>query len=650
MHGILDIEDLNTGTILKQGDKTTLRFRLVDYDRDNLTLSGQSVDVVLLTPDFLQKTTIASAKVGTDNVVSFEITADILPGEYFMEFVVNNGQIFPSEHRSYFAITPSSKDDGVNLIQMYGKEQLIQEVIPKVEKASAEEVVRVATPRIIPKINSSGTWVIDGKDTNVQATGPKGDKGEQGDIGPQGPRGLTGPQGATGPKGDAFKHSDFTPAQLAALKGEKGDQGDTGPRGLTGPTGPKGDQGNVGPRGPIGPTGPKGDQGEQGPRGIQGPPGKDGEVTFESLTASQKESLKGDKGDPGPIGQTGPRGAIGPKGDPGEQGQPGPKGDQGDPGPQGARGATGSRGLTGPKGDQGPQGPPGPKGEPGDPATETFTKTEADKYFQPKGNYLTAIPKEYVTATDLDNKSDLKVQDTRNDDRNPLWYMDNYGSKQVFEFKYRKNVGDPPVEASASKNYTIILTRVPWRDKSGGYPTQLSFGERIALRIGTSETTWGEWVTLATTEDINKIALTPGPKGDPGPAGPQGPRGYTGARGETGPTGPKGDPGPTGPQGPRGATGLTGQKGADGRDGFITYIRYANNPSGYNMTAAPRSDTTYIGIYPSGSENAPTAPSVYDWTRIKGDPGTSIDTWAGTQAEYDRIYRKSPTTLYIIKG
>ena len=210
MHGILDIEDLNTGTILKQGDKTTLRFRLVDYDRDNLSLSGQSVDVVLLTPDYAQKTTIASAKVGTDNIVSFEITADLLPGEYFMEFVVSNGQIFPSEHRSYFAITPSSKDSGVNLIQMYGKDQLIQEIVPKVEKASAEEVVRVATPRIIPKINSSGTWVVDGKDTNVQATGPKG---------------------------DAFEYSDFTPAQLAALKGEKGDQGDIGPRGLPGSKG-----------------------------------------------------------------------------------------------------------------------------------------------------------------------------------------------------------------------------------------------------------------------------------------------------------------------------------------------------------------------------------------------------------------------------
>ena len=273
MHGILDVEDLNTGTILKQGDKTTLRFRLVDYDRDNLSLSGQSVDVVLLTPDYAQKTTIASAKVGTDNIVSFEITADILPGEYFMEFVVSNGQIFPSEHRSYFAITPSSKDSGVNLIQMYGKEQLIQEIIPKVEKTSAAEVVRVATPRIIPKINSSGTWVVDGKDTNVKATGPKGDTGPRGATGARGATGPRGPIGQTGPKGDAFEYSDFTPEQLAALKGEKGDQGDIGPRGL------------------------KGSKGDPGPRGVQGPPGKDGTVSFDALTASQKASLKGDKGE-----------------------------------------------------------------------------------------------------------------------------------------------------------------------------------------------------------------------------------------------------------------------------------------------------------------------------------------------------------------
>ena len=33
-----------------------------------------------------------------------------------------------------------------------------------------------------------------------------------------------------------------------------------------------------------------------------------------------------------------------------------------------------------------------------------------------------------------------------------------------------------------------------------------------------------------------------------------------------------------------------------------------------------------------------------------GRDGTSITTWTGTQAEYDRIYNKSSTTLYIIKG
>lgn len=95
---------------------------------------------------------------------------------------------------------------------------------------------------------------------------------------------------------------------------------------------------------------------------------------------------------------------------------------------------------------------------------------------------------------------------------------------------------------------------------------------------------------------------------------------------------------------------LKGEPGKDGQNGMITYIRYANNPSGYNMTATPQSDTTHIGIYTYEGKNAPTAPSVYAWTRIKGDPGTSITTWTGTQAQYDRIRSKSSTTLYVIKG
>lgn len=609
MHGILDIEDLNTGTIIKQGDKTTLRFRLVDYDRDNLSLSGQSVDVVLLTPDFMQKTTIASAKVGKDNIVSFEITADILPGEYFMEFVVSNGQIFPSEHRSYFAITPSSKDSGVNLIQMYGKDQLIQEIIPKVEKASAEEVVRVATPRIIPKINSSGTWVVDGKDTKVKATGPKG---------------------------DAFEYSDFTPAQLAALKGEKGDQGDIGPQGVPGPKGnpltikttaslsngdtkitfsdgktltiPKGDSITV--------TGQTKDSSgntvvtfsdgqkvtiNKGDRGLKGD-----NLTIKSTTNDSQGNTvvtfsdntkvtikKGDKGDRGLRGYKGDSVTIS----------------------SATKDSQGNTVITFSDGTKTTIN----KGDKGDPLTFNDLTPAQIEQIKAKDVDLS----NYVTTTDLENKHDLKVHDTRNDDRDPLWYMQNYGSKQVFEFKYRKNVGNPPVEASASSNYTIILTRVPWRDKTGGYPTQLSFGERIALRIGTSETTWGEWKTLATTDDIKSVDVS-------GQLADYAKKDHLHDR-------------------------YINMIGVNS-DGAISYKKDGTDwtsvaeSSQYGQRLALK-DHTHDEYMKKGDPIQLTASQKAE---LKGDRGprgyngTSITTWTGTQAQYDALGTKSSTTLYII--
>ena len=71
-------------------------------------------------------------------------------------------------------------------------------------------------------------------------------KGEQGLPGERGEQGLPGNDGAKGDKGAAFKYTDFTEEQLAALKGPKGDKGDiglTGPQGETGPVGPQGVQG-----------------------------------------------------------------------------------------------------------------------------------------------------------------------------------------------------------------------------------------------------------------------------------------------------------------------------------------------------------------------------------------------------------------------
>lgn len=77
--------------------------------------------------------------------------------------------------------------------------------------------------------------------------GEKGDKGDKGDKGLQGERGekgLPGNDGAKGDKGEAFKYTDFTEEQLAALKGDKGDIGLTGPQGETGPVGPQGVKGD----------------------------------------------------------------------------------------------------------------------------------------------------------------------------------------------------------------------------------------------------------------------------------------------------------------------------------------------------------------------------------------------------------------------
>lgn len=108
--------------------------------------------------------------------------------------------------------------------------------------------------------------------------GPRGPQGEQGPAGPQGPRGekgdrgeqgIQGIQGVQGPKGD---------------KGDKGDTGAQGSQGPIGPQGPKGDTGSQGPKGETGPAGP------QGPQGIPGPTGEDGNgiVNIELVSTNGK--------------------------------------------------------------------------------------------------------------------------------------------------------------------------------------------------------------------------------------------------------------------------------------------------------------------------------------------------------------------------
>ena len=119
-----------------------------------------------------------------------------------------------------------------------------------------------------------------------------------------------------------------------------------------------------------------------------------------------------------------------------------------------------------------------------------------------------------------------------------------------------------------------------------------------------------------------------------------------------------------------------------------THIRYSNQSNGNGMNENP--DSTYLGIYVGTSSTAPTSPSEYKWTKIKGEDGRqgnqgiqgpvgpagprgnngergpagpqgpagtgivnqqnnqTLKYWAGTEAQYNAITNKDPNTIYDI--
>lgn len=106
----------------------------------------------------------------------------------------------------------------------------------------------------------------------------------------------------------------------------------------------------------------------------------------------------------------------------------------------------------------------------------------------------------------------LRIVDTRSVDSPPSYYF-GQGRNMFWEFKYRTSVGNPPTNASASKTYAFILTITGWMDSSGGYPVQISVGDKnIAIRQGTSTTAWGNWFVIPNIGDIpTKLSQLKGP-------------------------------------------------------------------------------------------------------------------------------------------
>ena len=146
---------------------------------------------------------------------------------------------------------------------------------------------------------------------------------------------------------------------------------------------------------------------------------------------------------------------------------------------------------------------------------------------------------------------------------------------------------------------------------------------------------------FATKQELQNIALTPGPKGDKGETGERGPQGDTGPRGADGLQGPigpqgiqgergqdgqrgeRGEQGPigqTGPAGPQGPIGLTGPKGENGRDGVGIPQRIS-----INRNIVTLSDGGGSIILPASSQNEPSASTSSSELIGEGMPNGKVD-------------------------
>lgn len=158
---------------------------------------------------------------------------------------------------------------------------------------------------------------------------------------------------------------------------------------------------------------------------------------------------------------------------------------------------------------------------------------------------------------------------------------------------------------------------------------------------------------FATKEELQNIALTPGPQGDTGPRGadglqgPIGPQGLQGERGQDGQPGPRGErgeqgpaglPGPVGPQGP---IGLTGPKGENGRDGVGIPQRISINGNIVTL-----SDGGGSIILPASSQNAPSASTSSSELTGEGMPNGKVE---GTLGQTYVDTRKTNGALKWIK-
>ncbi|PTI17226.1 hypothetical protein [Staphylococcus warneri] len=107
---VLNINDSNDGNRIKQGDKSVMRYRLVDTNNDDLNINGKSAKVFLNKSDKVEYVYQTEVK---DNSVDLVIDDVIPAGIYTIEIWVENKYSFPSDNKAKIEVVESVVGKGI---------------------------------------------------------------------------------------------------------------------------------------------------------------------------------------------------------------------------------------------------------------------------------------------------------------------------------------------------------------------------------------------------------------------------------------------------------------------------------------------------------------------------------------------------------
>lgn len=272
-------------------------------------------------------------------------------------------------------------------------------------------------------------------------------------------------------------------------------------------------------------TGPQGERGPKGETGERGPAGRDGVVTFENLSQSQRNSLKGDRG---------------------ERGEQGPRGLQGPPGPAGSRGEDGARGAIGPSGPKGENGRDGKDGEVNFNLLNETKDFKRDSFAAPEN-----WQRDLIWNVETEKYKGFTVLSTIYDS-NGLWQNIEVEQGKMYEFGFYAKANVAHNNASVGVSWGASTAKTPRVDGNpSGFGVQLTTDWKLyTFRFTAEKNGWTQTRFEQTGGVQNRKLFLCGlyfkevknNKTEPlgwSPSiddlrGPEGPRGATGERGPAG--------------------------------------------------------------------------------------------------------------------